>query len=69
MTSKDKNLDWLCPLCSKRRMPYGTSCVDYKEGACPNQNDLNVNGQWYANQDKKADDSKAIGIAAISDEV
>lgn len=58
---------WNCPICSLEKLKYGENCPLWEKGEC--KNPPNANGQWYNRNKKKKDETKAIGIGAISDEI
>ena len=54
---------WICPLGTKIKLKYGTTCTDYPQ--CGDT--LNINGEFYQKQKQQKED-KGLGISEISDE-
>ena len=60
-------MNWLCPLCGLKEMPYGTTCPGFKDGSCENSDKLHITGEQYRDQQELSEE-KGVGISQISDE-
>jgi len=71
MSDKQLNHDWLCPISSFRRLPYGENCPQAFTG-CEGARNPNTTGAWYLRHqgERVADDVQVtgVGISKISDE-
>ena len=66
--SNKKPKTWRCPLCDIDRMPYATTCENFR--TCGNS--LHVNGEWYLKNGyldkslRNENDVTSVGIAEIA---
>lgn len=56
---------WLCPLCGLKEMKYGSTCLEFKSGLCPNIDKVHLTGQYYLHE---VVSSVGLGISEISNE-